>query len=195
MFVSAFTSLSNLSDQELLEQYQSSDDLEALGTLYERHIHLVYGVSLKYLKETEESKDATMAIFEKLVTDLQKHEVRNFKSWLHVLTRNFCLMKLRSTKSSQESNNIEMNFPDVVELPDDEHHTDSTWESDLTLLDNCIEELKEEQKISVRLFFIEQKCYQDIVSSTGFNLKKVKSYIQNGKRNLRLCVEKNRERV
>lgn len=195
MFVSGSATKSELSDLELLENYRTSEDLEVLGVLYNRYIHLVYGVSLKYLKDREESKDVVMNIFEKLITDLTKYKVENFKSWIHVTTKNYCLMKLRSSKQHVEVKNLEINSKQSMEFTLPEHHEDSRLEDDLVLLESCIGELNEEQKVSVRLFFIEQKCYRDIVSATGFTLKKVKSYIQNGKRNLKICVEKNRERV
>lgn len=195
MFVSASSTKSISTDQELLLEYADSGDLEVLGVLYDRYIHLVYGVSLKYLKDREESKDVVMSIFEKLISDLKKHEVKNFKSWLHVITKNFCLMKLRSSKNSLEDSNSEIISQKSMEFAIHEHHEDGTLEDDLILLENCIEELKEEQQISVRLFFIEQKCYRDVASATGFKEKKVKSYIQNAKRNLKLCVEKHRERA
>ncbi len=195
MFVTEPSSKSISTDQELLVEYADSGDLEVLGTLYSRYLHLVYGVSLKYLKDREESQDVVMTIFEKLITDLKKHKVENFKSWLHVTTKNFCLMKLRSSTGHSEKSDSAIISQESMEFSVPVHHDDSTLEDDLILLENCIEELKEEQKLSVRLFFIEQKCYKDIVVQTGFKLKKVKSYIQNAKRNLKICVEKNREQV
>ncbi len=195
MFVNGSSSKSILNDRELLEEYRVSEELELLGILYDRYIHLVYGVSLKYLKDREESKDTVMNIFEKLIADLKKHKVENFKSWLHVTTKNFCLMKLRSSKNNLEDGNSEIISQRAMEFSIPEHHDDGTLEDDLVLLENCIQKLREEQQISVRLFFIEQKCYRDVASATGFKEKKVKSYIQNAKRNLKLCVEKNRERA
>lgn len=173
----------------MVEKYRTSGELNILGELYERYTHLVYGVSLKYLKDREEGKDAVMAIFEKLIDDLRKHEVTNFKSWLHVTTRNFCLMKLRSSKHKISTSDVELNME--MSLP--VHHKEESLEGDLQILEKCIEELNVEQKKSVKLFFIEQKCYQEVVDVTGFEMKKIKSYIQNGKRNLKLCVERKRE--
>jgi RNA polymerase sigma-70 factor (ECF subfamily) len=40
------------------------------------------------------------------------------------------------------------------------------------------------------LFYLEQKCYKDIADLTGYDLNKVKSAIQNGKRNLKICMER-----
>ena len=151
MFVSRPNTISSLSDIELLEKYRSSGDLELLGILYEKYIHLVYGVSLKYLKDPEECKDVTMSVFEKIVTELEKHEVTNFKSWLYVLTKNFCLMKLRSAKNTEVPRSLEINFENAMESDGPLHHEDKL-EDDLILLESCIEELKDEQKISVQLF-------------------------------------------
>src|SRR6187399_305158 len=90
---SAFT------DLELLKHFKESGDLRSWSTLFSRYASLVYGVSLKYLKDRDDAKDAVMQIFEKLILILKEHEVVNFKSWLYVTTRNHCLMQLRSKKS------------------------------------------------------------------------------------------------
>ena len=179
-------------DTSLVKEYRVSGDLKVLGALYEHHIPLVYGVCLKYMKNAEDAQDAVMAIFEKLVVDLKRHEVNNFKSWLHVTTKNHCLMKLRSARKMELTG--DENLSNNMEFGLASHHLDEDrLEDDLGLLKACIEELKDAQKTSVKLFFLEQKCYQQIVESTGFDMKQVKSYIQNGKRNLKSCVEKKRE--
>ena len=185
--------MSLLDDQTLIKKYKSTGDISFLGELYQRYMHLIYGVCLKYLKNKQDSQDAVMAVFEKIVIDLKKHDVTNFKSWLHVAAKNFCLMKLRSASYKRELTHAEIDNDSGMELSLPLHHTEEDIESDLQILEKCIEELKEEQRKSVRMFFIDQKCYQEIVEATGFELKKVKSYIQNGKRNLRLCVERERE--
>ena len=156
-------------------------------------MHLVYGLCLKYFKNREESQDAVMQVFEKLIEAIKKHDIQNFKSWLYVLTKNHCLMAIRSRKSKQldsldSSSNILMESDYIM------HHTDeSDLEGDLERLEKCIEELQDEQKRCVELFYLKKKPYQNIVESTGFEMKKVKSYIQNGKRNLKICMEKNSE--
>jgi len=172
-------------DLELINEYKQRGDLEVLGQLYGRYTHLVYGVSLKYLKDRDESKDAVMSIFEELIEKVKKFEIHNFKSWLHVTTRNYCLMELRSKKRQPEE------MPDTfMEIPDISHHEDKrALENDLTRLEECIEQLKDEQKQCVRLFFLNKKCYKEIEAITSFPQKKVKSYIQNGKRNLKTCME------
>jgi len=195
MIVSKSADKPKSSDQELIDAYQSSGDLEILGVLYERYIHLVYGVCLKYLKNREDSKDAVMSIFEKLVADLMKHEVQNFGSWVYVAAKNFCLMKLRSAKHRMEVGSVEINSNPNMEMEVSMHPSNEKLEDDLQMLEKCIEELKSDQGQAVKLFFLEQKCYQEISKVTGFDVKKVKSYIQNGKRNLKICVEKKREQV
>lgn len=175
-------------DGTLIALYKRSSDLEVLAQLYGRYMHLVYGVCLKYLQDEEQSKDAVMQIFEELIVKLKIHEVQNFKSWLHVLCRNYCLMALR--KSSKNKNvPLEDTF---VENTDFVHlNIDDTKEQQLSLMEKCMESLPVEQRISVDLFYLQEKCYKEIAEITGFELVKVKSYIQNGKRNLKICIERN----
>jgi RNA polymerase sigma-70 factor (ECF subfamily) len=175
-------------DAVLLAQYKSTGSLELLGVLYSRYMPLVYGVCLSYFKDEETSKDAVMQIFEELVLKLRLHEVKNFKSWLHVLTRNHCLMALRKL-AKQDTVSIEDVF---VENADFVHlDIEDTKETQLTIMEKCMDMLPEEQKISVDLFYLQEKCYKEVADITGYEMLKVKSYIQNGKRNLKNCIEKN----
>ena len=177
------------SDEELLLQFQNSANLDLLGELFSRHMHLVYGVSLKYFKDRDEAQDAVMNIFEKLVTDLPKHEVQNFKSWLYVLTKNHCLMEIRSKKSSDrrlEGLKIEQEFMESEYIM---HPIDKEEEFLSDALKVCIEKLKSEQKQCIELFYYKKLCYQEVAEKLNLEEKKVKSYLQNGKRNLKICLE------
>lgn len=176
------------SDQELLIIYKEKNDLAVLGELFGRYSSMVYGVCLKYLKNREESKDAVMQVFEKLVTSLHQHEIAHFKSWLYVTVRNHCLMQLRATKGQY----FEDISPQFMETEGHLHPDgEPELETNLTKLEKCLETLGHEQKHCVQLFYLQQKCYKEIVEVTGFDDKKVKSYIQNGKRNLKICMEQN----
>ncbi len=189
-----FKDIGSRSDQELVDLYKRSSDLKILAALFQRYTPLVFGVCLKYFKNKEDSKDALMQIFEVLIESLKKHEVRNFKSWLHVSTRNYCLMELRKRKRSgivadQKSFSIEN-----MEFSLSEHHSEEDPISgDLTLLKNCMDELPEKQKTCMQMFYIQEQSYKEVSVNSGFEIKEVKSYIQNGKRNLKNCIEKNRE--
>ena len=179
-----------ISELELLAEYRSTGNLELLGKLYEQYMPLVFGLCLKYFRDEEQSKDAVMQIFEELVKKLRVHEVTNFKAWLYTLSRNHCLMVLRSS-SKHEMLSIDENFMENeafvhLNLEDD-------TEEKLSIMVKCIEDLPSEQKVSINLFYMEQKCYKEVADQTGFELNKVKSYIQNGKRNLKICIEKNSE--
>ncbi len=182
-------------DAELIKLYQSSHDNAYVGQLFERYIHLVYGVCMKYLKNEEDSKDAVMHIFEKLLVELKTHQVTNFGSWLHVLAKNHCLMWLRSAKVRQEKNIIRYEATDTMENDEQLHllEEDQSLEDDLVLLENGIEKLPPEQKQCIELFYLQQKCYKEIAQLTGYDLNKVKSYIQNGKRNLKIYLQKENE--
>ena len=175
-------------DAELLELYKKSEEQRYLTELFGRYAPLMLGVCLKYLKNREDARDAVMQIFEKLSTSLSKHDIENFKSWLYVTTRNHCLMHLRANKGRfMEEFQSEVMENELVLHPNEE----VPLEENIEKLKKCIDLLNGEQQTCVRMFFIKEKCYKEIVDATGFDLKKVKSYIQNGKRNLRICMEKN----
>lgn len=179
-------------DEELLAEFRKGGDPEVLGELYSRYMHLGYGVCLKYLKVREESQDAVMQIFEKLIVEIPKHNIENFSSWLHVVTKNYCLMQLRSDKSQSERISEWINEHDVfMETVTDLHPLDEDNDSKVVdrALEDCIERLKEEQKKCIRQFYFENKCYNEISENMDLDVKKVKSYLQNGKRNLKLCLE------
>ncbi len=189
-FIKNTVKINEQDDASLIAAYQNSGNLEVLGVLYNKYMHLVYGVCFNYFKDDEQSKDAVMQIFEELVVKLKLHQVQNFKSWLHVLARNYCLMALRKAGKYQTIS-IEETFvenSDVVHLDIDE-----SKETQLRVMEKCLETLNQEQKKSVELFYLQEKCYKEIAEITGYDMLKVKSYIQNGKRNLKICIEKNSE--
>lgn len=187
-FIKNTSRIEEQDDLSLVAAYQKSGDLEVLGELYNKYMHLVYGVCFNYFKDEEPSKDAVMQIFEELVSKLRIHQVQNFKSWLHVLTRNHCLMALRKS-SRNPTVTMEDNF---VENSDFVHlDIEDTKETQLTIMEKCMETLSDEQRRSVDLFYLQEKCYKEVADITGYDMLKVKSYIQNGKRNLKICIEKN----
>ncbi len=160
--------------------------MRVLSNLYQRYMELVYGVCLKYFKDSERSKDAVMSIFEALVEKLKLHEVNNFKSWLHTLTRNYCLMQLRTPRNLKTT---EFN-PDYMHLEETVHLNGVLEkEEQFVKLEKCMQTLSEEQKKTVELFYLQQKCYDEIAEITGYEWNKVRSYIQNGRRNLKNCME------
>ena len=181
----------HLSDEALVEGYQKKGDMAQLGQLYQRYTGLVFGVCMKYLKNEDDSKDAVMQIFEKLIVSLKKHEVSNFKGWLHILTKNHCLMWLRSQKNIHYKDIQEINLEKNVELTYHLHPNNRPGlEKGLEDLKTAITSLPQGQKECIELFYLHEKCYKEIVDITGFELKKVKSYIQNGRRNLKIYMEK-----
>jgi len=179
-----------VSDELLLKRYLKTGDLKLLGELFQGHSSMVYYVCNRYLQDTELSKDAVMQIFEELIVKVGKQEIRQFGSWLYVLSRNYCLMQLRAGKKMQY-----VPFDDFVEFPVSLHLEDhEEKERQFGTLEKCLEKLTERQKESVSLFFLKEKCYKEIVDFTGYSLNDVKSYIQNGKRNLKICMDKHREK-
>lgn len=174
------------SDNELIDEYKTKQDAQLIGELYKRYSHLVFGVCMKYLKNESEAEDSAIQIFENLLEDLLKHDIKNFKSWLHSVTRNHCLMFLRKQQTVlKREKEYEHTLTDFTEPESNfEPHEKETQEKMLTSLEKAIEYLKEEQKICIQLFFLQEKRYEEVAEITGFSIKQVKSYIQNGKRNL-----------
>ncbi|RQP19739.1 sigma-70 family RNA polymerase sigma factor [Parapedobacter defluvii] len=173
-------------DDTLLKRYRETGDLTVLGELFNVHAEMVYYVCKRYLQDNERSKDAVMQIFEELIHKINKQEIQRFGSWLYVLSRNHCLMQLRS-----EKNRHQVSIDEFVEFSLPVHPADDATEKEeqLTALEHCMEQLPEKQKRSVDLFYLNEKCYKEIAEITGYNMNEVKSYIQNGKRNLKLCME------
>ncbi len=170
------------SDQELLVAYKQSSDRAYIGELYMRYSHMVLGLSLNYLKDRHLAKDAVMDIFEYLIKNVQKYDIDSFKSWILMLTRNHCLKLLtRSLKKESElfDKNIDTHF---VEYAQEEDHDN---EDELNKLETALVTLKPHQQKCLVLFYLQGKSYDEVAQVTGFDVKKVKSYIQNGKMNLK----------
>jgi RNA polymerase sigma factor (sigma-70 family) len=178
----------NMSDQELLEHFYASQDNHWLGILLHRYTVLLLGVCMKYLKNEEEAKDSVQQIFLKSITELHKYKVEYFKSWLYMVAKNHCLMKLRDRP---ERVVVEIKENSAV-TPEGDNSLDLHLEKDrqLELMSNSLQELNNEQKLCVTLFYLEKRTYQEIAERTGFSLMQVKSHIQNGKRNLKNLLEK-----
>ncbi|MBC7867160.1 MAG: sigma-70 family RNA polymerase sigma factor [Gloeobacteraceae cyanobacterium ES-bin-316] len=174
-------------DDELVVNYKTTGDLRVLSDLYQRYMELVYGVCLKYLKDEEEAKDAVLNIYEELVNKVKKYEINNFKSWLYQLAKNHCLMKLRSGKKFIKA-------PIDVSLMQNEEtvHLNGVMEKEehFKHLDFCMQQLIPEQRQVVSLFYLEGKCYNEITALTDIEWKQVRSFIQNGRRNLKICMDK-----
>jgi RNA polymerase sigma-70 factor (ECF subfamily) len=185
-----------MTDAELLLLLKKENDKAVIGVLFKRYTHLVFGICMKYWRDEDESKDCVMEIFEKLLTDLSRHEITNFKSWLHTVTKNHCLMKLRKKKNKfmqrfeSDETNLEVVEMNLLLHPDDAREKEAT----LRLLESGIQLLNNDQKKCVELFYLQEKSYQEIAALTGYSMLNVKSYIQNGKRNLKIYMEKNHGR-
>lgn len=182
MIFSKKTKYKNLEDRELLLTYRQTESKQVFGEIYTRYGHLVFGTCLKYLKNTHDAEDLTMTIFEKLPSKLLTNDIKTFKSWLYMVTKNECLMLFRKKGIQTSELIVEPKASEADELKIE-------TESQLQLLEQTIEELKEEQKECIKLFYIEGKSYTEITESLALDIKKVKSAIQNGKRNLKIKLE------
>jgi len=187
-FFTRTVNLEDADDYKLLSSYRENGNLAVLGKLYEKQMPLVYGVCLKYLKDEELAKDAVMGIFEELISKAKQHDIKQFRSWLYVVSRNYCLMQLRAGKKMET-----VNLDDFMEFSPVLHPDDNNREAAMVALERCMDKLPKAQKQSIDLFYLKEQCYKEIAETTGFSLNEVKSYIQNGKRNLKICLEKDSE--
>jgi RNA polymerase sigma-70 factor (ECF subfamily) len=177
---------SQLDDKELVALYKEEGSMQVLGELYQRYMELVYGVCLKYFKEPERSKDSVMQIFEELVSKLKKHEVDNFKGWLHQVAKNYCLMQLRTPRNLKT-----VEFKTELVQTEENVHLNGVLEKEENFkkMEYCLGTLTGDQQKAIRLFYLEGKCYNEIVEITGHDWNQVRSFIQNGRRNLKNCME------
>ena len=179
----------HISDQELLEQFYSTHSNEWLGILLQRYTLLLLGVCMKYLKNEEEAKDSVQQIFLKVIQELHKYKVEYFKSWLYMVAKNHCLMRLRD---KQGKLTVEISERNTADKPTEETSKDNLLQNDraYVLMGASLKELNTEQQQCVTLFYLQKKSYQQISEETGYSLLQVKSHIQNGKRNLKILIER-----
>jgi len=181
---------SSYTDAELVVQYKDSGNLQVLAELYQRYMDLIYGVCLKYFKDSEQAKDGVMQIFEELIAKVKKHDVENFKNWVYQVAKNYCLMQLRTPKNlktveiaeslMQNQENVHLNG--VLEKEENLHR-----------LEYCLTTLSDDQRRAVQLFYLDGKCYNEIVELMGQEWNQVRSFIQNGRRNLKICMDSERK--
>ncbi len=174
-------------DEVLVRAWVDKGDSAALGQVYARYMTLIYGICLKYLKDTHASEDAVMQIFEQVQKKLAGSEVQNFKAWVCTVARNHCLMELRKVKNKQVEH-LDPADSRVFELDDTDFGFADDREELLVRLEKCLELLGATQKWMVRLFYLEEMSYQQISEQTNTALGMVRSHIQNGRRNLRNCM-------
>jgi RNA polymerase sigma factor (sigma-70 family) len=177
-------------DIQLIAQWRTTADNRCLALLFQRYSHLVSAICLKYLKQREDAQDAAMDIFEKLPVELKKSNITYFKSWLYMVTKNHCLMRLRKAKLPTISEQ-EMSYPldNQLDWSESPNHESDIENAQLENLQPCLEQLKTEQKRCVELFFLQEKSYKEIMQITLFEYNAVKSFIQNGRVNLKKCLD------
>jgi RNA polymerase sigma factor (sigma-70 family) len=184
-----------LSDEELIAQYRSDGNPVWVGELFDRYTHLVFLVCMKYLKDELESEDMSMRVFEKLMEDLKKYEIKTFRYWLHTVVKNQCLVHLeRQKRHREQADHHEQQVKadlwlELRSLSNNGNGQAQNREAQLLLMEEAMGLLKDEQRRCLDLFYLQQKSYQEVAEVTGFSLKQVKSYLQNGKRMLRKHLE------
>ena len=185
--------LSNLTDEQLIAEYQATSKSEYVGELYNRYVHLVYGICYKYTKNKEESKDISMNVFEKILSHLPSTEIQMFKKWLYITTKNQCLTYLRDRNNKVDQTadweELEKKSKFFVENEDFLSHNNEHAEEEK--IHAALMELKPDLRTCMDLFFYKDKSYKEIAEKTGYTIKQIKSFLQNGKRKLKMILESN----
>jgi RNA polymerase sigma-70 factor (ECF subfamily) len=180
-------SFAHIEDNQLLEKYYSDGNNDWLGILLQRYTLLLFGVCMKYLKNEEDARDSVQQIFLKAITEIKKYKIGYFKSWLYMVAKNYCLMKLRDRSGKVP---VELTDKALAQKYEDDKTELLHKDKALTYVEEGLEHLNPEQKVCVTSFYLQKKSYEQIASQTGYTMMQVKSFIQNGKRNLKLFVEK-----
>jgi RNA polymerase sigma-70 factor (ECF subfamily) len=181
--------LRKLSDEEIISLYKEKQWAGCIDELYQRYSHMVFGVCLKYVKQIENAEDLTLSLFASLTDKLMQHQVLHFKSWIYVSARNSSLMFLRAKKINTELKDDDLLYDNGDQQLDEKLEQDELIESVILLF----EELKEEQRLCIQLFYLQKKSYEEVAEMTNYSMKEVKSHLQNGRRNLKLLLEKRKE--
>ncbi len=182
--------IKKLTDLDLVEKFKSTGENAYLGELFERYTYFMFCVCIKYFRDEEKSKDAVMQIVEKLMTDIRRHDIQNFKPWLHTVVKNHCLMQLRSEKTMDKKQQLLDKDAIVFMESDMVMHLDEGFDLELKaeILMEALNDLDAEQKVCIELFYLQEKSYANVCETTGYTMNQVKSFIQNGKRNLKINI-------
>jgi len=179
------TATHKIEEKTLIDSYQEKPEQSLLAKLFLPYKNLVFGACLKYMKNTADAEDAVSGVYELVSRKLKTHKVENFKSWLYVVTKNYCFEELRkkSRKLTKEKEAADMYSQEVF-------HPDSVDKEEmLNRLETCIEKLEMQQQTCIQKFYFEKQSYHEIADGSDISWSKVRSYIQNGRRMIKKCME------
>lgn len=177
-------------DEELLLEFKRSGNKNVFADLFKNHVSTIYGTCLFYLQDKDEAKDAVMNIFEKLMADLKQNDIKHFKAWLSFVVRNYCISALRKKNTTLKNNKTYHEFEYQTTTYEEELKIESVNEDTLLLfMQECLPRLKDDQRKCIEWFYLQNLSYRQISEISGYQISEIKSYIQNGKRNLKLMIE------
>ncbi|THH39802.1 RNA polymerase sigma factor [Neolewinella litorea] len=179
---------SEVTDLDLLRAFRRQPDATRLLPLYERYAELIYAWCLRYLGTPQRAEDAGAEVFTVLLEQLPRHEVTNFRSWLQTVVRNHCLMQLRREKRDP----VRQGEDPLVHFGAWPHQAEETAETppDTRPLHHCLKQLNEAQRQCIRLFYLTPgESYASVGERLNLSVGQVRSHLQNGRRNLKICLE------
>ena len=184
--------LGERSDKELLSKYRDTKDQKWLSQLFGRYVQLIYGVCLRYTPDVREAEDFTMEIYQKVADKALTHQIKSFKSWVYVVSKHHCLEHIRKITGRR----IESFDPNFMQMqsefhPIDEMEDKMVMEAKFEVMEHCLKKLNDLQKLSIELFYYKNKSYVEIANLIEDEVSQVRSYLQNGRRNIKKCIERN----
>ncbi len=175
-----------MTDEELIEKCKR--DSKLFAELYRRYGHLMYGWCLSYLKIQNEAEDAVMDIMENLLNNLHRYHIKEFKNWLFMVCRNHCLAQQRARSKAMLQDLDEVNL--LAKFVQNEDRSTLDIDTTLETLHRAVDQLPDGQRHCIISFYLRGQRYKEIAVANGWSEQQVKSHIQNGKRSLRISIEK-----
>lgn len=178
------------SDEDLVKKFQASKDSYYAGLLFERYNEMTVSLALNYLKNESDAEDAVMECFELLFKELKDAEVKNFGGWFYSVVRNH-LLKLKKRRRERQGDELIEGYHDQEEGEGLFDLLFDNKEEEITqLVKEVLETLKPIQSQCVVAFYLNDKSYKEISNELSISENEVKSHLQNGKRKLKIELEK-----
>ncbi|MFQ5674351.1 MAG: RNA polymerase sigma factor [bacterium] len=174
-------------DNATIRSYLETRDVRYLGRLYEAYKKTIFWHCLKMVGNEEDAKDLASETFIRTFDRIEDFKLgAPFCPWLMRIATNLCIDHLRKKNRYKFYKFDETHSAVAIQ-------NESEPKQPMISGERIIEKLKKLKPLQKRcfcLFYIHNLTYKQIAELTGYPLGKVRSYIQNGKRNFKLLMEK-----
>ncbi|MBK9737231.1 MAG: RNA polymerase sigma factor [Saprospiraceae bacterium] len=168
-----------MSDEDALEQYLLTQNVNYFNLLYDRYTNKVYSKCVSMLKDQEMAEDASQEIFVKILLSLSKFSGKSrFSTWLYSITYNFCIDLIRKRK-----NDITVAYDDFskVDSEDDEINDSELLEINVLRLQEVLIEMNAEDKSILLMKYQDDLSIKEICEAINKTESAVKMKILRAK--------------